>query len=125
MAAAFSSIAPAGRKAEGDSPCQAAAGCKNIHMPAEATQTHRLLPDQLTPGDRVEVAHTVTVGPKKWTTRIVGKVVRTERRRHGLHFRRNFDDKVLSDVILLELPDGELTTVTLDEFTVVRPVSPG
>jgi len=93
-----------------------------MNMPPEATQTRRLLPDQLTPGDRLEVEHTVTVGRKKWTTRIVGKVVRTERRRHGLHFRRNFDDKVLSDVILLELPDGELTTVALDEFTVVRPV---
>jgi hypothetical protein len=37
-----------------------------------------------------------------------------------MHFRRNFDDKVFSDVILLELPDGELTTVTMDEFTVLR-----
>ena len=50
--------------------------------------------------------------------RTVGEVVRTERRRHGLHFRRNHDDKVFSDTILLELPDGELTTVTMDEFTV-------
>jgi hypothetical protein len=76
--------------------------------------------DELKPGDRVEVEHKVTVGMKTWTTRTVGTVVRTERRRHGLHFRRNLDDKVFSDVILLELPDGELTTVTMDEFTVLR-----
>jgi len=76
--------------------------------------------EELAPGDRIEVEHLVTVGQKSWTTKTVGKVVRTERRRHGLHFRRNVDDKVFSDVILLELPDGELTTVTLDEFTVVR-----
>ena len=50
----------------------------------------------------------------------VGVVVRTERRRQGLHHERNFDDKAFSDVILIELPDGELTTVTLDEFTVIR-----
>ena len=31
----------------------------------------------------------------------VGTVVHTERGRHGLHFRRNFDDKVFSDFILL------------------------
>jgi hypothetical protein len=31
------------------------------------------------------------------------------------------DDKVYSDIILLELPDGELTTVTMDEFTTVYP----
>ena len=77
---------------------------------------------ELEPGDRIEVEHTVTVGPKCWPTKTVGKVVRTERRRHGLHFQRNFDDKVFSDVILLELPDGELTSITLDEFTVLRHV---
>ncbi len=77
--------------------------------------------DQLKPGDRIEVEHRVTVGARQWTTRTRGKVVRIERRRHGLHFRRNFDDKVYSDLILLELPDRELTTVTVDEFTVVRP----
>jgi hypothetical protein len=76
--------------------------------------------DQLEPGDRIEVEHTVTVGQRNWRTKTYGTVVRTERRRHGLHFRRNFDDKVFSDTILLELPDGELTTVTTDEFTVLR-----
>ena len=40
--------------------------------------------------------------------------------RHGLHFRRNFDDKVFSDFILLRRDDGELTTVALDEFTTLR-----
>jgi hypothetical protein len=34
-----------------------------------------------------------------------------------LHFRRHGDDKVFSDIIVLERPGGELTTVTLDEFT--------
>lgn len=77
--------------------------------------------DELKPGDRIEVEHLVTVGQRQWSTKTAGTVVRTERRRHGLHFRRNVDDKVFSDVILLELPDGELTTVTLDEFTALRP----
>jgi hypothetical protein len=77
---------------------------------------------ELVPGDPVEVEHVVTVGLRQWTTTTKGKVVRTERRRHGLHFRRNVDDHVFSDLIVLELPDGELTTVTLDEFTVLRRV---
>ena len=76
--------------------------------------------EELKPGDRIEVEHVVTVGQKSWPTKTIGTVVRTERRRHGLHFRRNADDKVFSDVILLEMPDGELTTVTMDEFTVLR-----
>ena len=76
--------------------------------------------DELKPGDRIEVEHTVTVGSESWTTKTNGLVVRTERRRHGLHCHRSHDDKVFGDVILLELPDGELTTVTMDEFTVLR-----
>jgi hypothetical protein len=76
--------------------------------------------DELKAGDRIVVEHTVTVGQKRWTTSTTGTVVRTERRRHGLHYQRNPDDKVFSDVILIELPDGELTTVALDEFTVLR-----
>jgi hypothetical protein len=90
-------------------------------MTVTETQTRQLF-DELTPGTRVEVEHAVTVGVKTWTTKTVGRVIRTERRRHGLHFIRNYDDKVFSDVILLELPDGELTTITLDEFTVLRRV---
>ena len=64
--------------------------------------------------------HIVTVGRISGDAKTVGTVVRTERQRHGLHFHRTDDDKVFSDVILLELPDGELTTVTMDEFTVLR-----
>lgn len=82
-------------------------------------ETQRVF-DELRPGDRIEVEHLVTVGVRQWSTITCGKVYRTERRRHGLHFQRNFDDRVYSDVILLELPDGELTDVVLDEFTVIR-----
>jgi hypothetical protein len=62
----------------------------------------------------------VTVGQQSWTAKSSGTVVRTERRRHGLHFHRAHDDKVFSDVVLLEMPDGELTAVTVDEFTTIR-----
>jgi hypothetical protein len=76
--------------------------------------------DELKAGDRVEVEHVVTVGQESWTTKTCGTVIRTERRRHGLDFQRNHDDKVFSDVVLLELPDGELTSVAVDEFTTIR-----
>ncbi|MCA9153622.1 MAG: hypothetical protein R3C99_12990 [Pirellulaceae bacterium] len=75
---------------------------------------------QLKPGDRVELQHEVKVGFRSWNTTTVGTVVRTERRRHALHFNRNFDDKVFSDVIVLRRDSGELTTVTLDEFSDLR-----
>ena len=78
---------------------------------------------RLKPGDQVEIVHEVKVGFRRWTTTTRGTVVSTERRRHSLHFNRNFDDKVFSDMIVLRRDDGELTTVTLDEFSDVRVVS--
>ena len=76
--------------------------------------------DELVPADRVEVIHEVKVGLKIWTTRTVATVVSKERRRQGLHFRRNLDDKVFADILILRRDDGELTTVTMDEFTQLR-----
>ncbi len=81
----------------------------------------RQLFTELKPGDRIEVEHQVKVGSSKtWTTLTVGTVEHTERRRQGLHFRRNRDDKVFADMIVLRRDDGELTTITMDEFTELR-----
>lgn len=74
----------------------------------------------LQPGDRVQVNHEVKVGFRSWNSSTIGTVVSKERRRHSLHFRRNHDDKVYSDVLILRRDDGELTTITLDEFSEVR-----
>ena len=76
--------------------------------------------EQLQPGDRVELTHEVKVGFRQWTSVTQGTVIRTERRRHGLHHDRNRDDKVFSDVIVLSGDDGSRTTVTLDEFTELK-----
>lgn len=76
----------------------------------------------LQPGDRVEVTHDVKVGFRNWSTKTLGTVVSKDRRRHSLHFNRNFDDRVFSDVLILKRDDGELTTVTLDEFSELRKV---
>ena len=76
---------------------------------------------ELRPGERVEIEHEVKVGSTKtWTTKTVGTVVNTERRRQGLHFRRNGDAKAFADMIVLKKSDGELTTITMDEFTELR-----
>ena len=78
------------------------------------------LEELLQPGDRVEIDHEVKVGSNRWHTTTKGTVVRTVRRRRGLHFDRNFDDGVFSDIIVLSRDDGELTTVALDEFSVLK-----
>jgi hypothetical protein len=87
-----------------------------------ADSASRELLAELQPGDGVRITHQVKVGQQTWTTTTTGRVVRLERRRHGLHFRRHGDDKVFSDIVVLERADGELTTVTLDEFTTLSRV---
>jgi hypothetical protein len=77
---------------------------------------------KLQPGDRVEVTHEVKVGFRRWYVTTAGTVVAKDRRRHGLHYQRNFDDKAFSDILILRRDDGELTTITLDEFTELRKV---
>jgi len=89
-----------------------------------ANTASRQLFSELKPGDRIEVEHEVKVGSTKtWTVKTTGAVVRTERRRQGLHFRRSQDDKVFADTIVLARDDGELTSVTMDEFTQLRRLS--
>ncbi len=83
----------------------------------------RQLFTELKPGDRIEVVHEVKVGSSKtWSTKTVGTVMHTERRRQGQSFRRNPDDKVFADMIVLKRDDGEQTTITMDEFTELRRV---
>ena len=81
----------------------------------------RQLFTELAPGDRIEIIHEVKVGSSKpWSTKTVGTVLHTERRRQGLHHRRNGDDKVFADMIVLKRDDDEQTTITMDEFTQLR-----
>lgn len=88
---------------------------------AAASQAEMLeLFADLQPGDRVQCDHEVKVGFRKWHTTTIGTVVRKERRRHSLHFRRNTDDKVFSDALVIKRESGELTTVMLDEFSVLK-----
>ena len=90
-------------------------------MPATQTEAEsRILFTKLRSGDKVQVDHTIKVGLSSWHKTITGTVVRTERRRNGLHYKRANDDKVYTDHLLLRLEDGELTSVTMDEFTVLR-----
>ena len=81
----------------------------------------RQLFTELAAGDRIEIIHEVKVGSSKtWSTKTVGTVLHTERRRQGLHHRRNGDDKVFADMIVLKRDDDEQTTITMDEFTQLR-----
>lgn len=85
--------------------------------PEQQRAKNREIFESLQPGDRIEMKHEVKVGLTRWPTATRGDVVKTTRRRHGLHWKRNADDKVYRDEILLRLDDGSLSTVTVDEFS--------
>lgn len=78
--------------------------------------------EALRPNDHIQVTQRIKVGLKIWYKTTSGRVIRTDRRRNGLHVDRNADDKAFQDIILL-LKDGtpsEETTITLDEHTVIE-----
>jgi len=90
-------------------------------IPMTASEGRLCTPfDELKPGDRIEVEHYVAVGRESRRTRTNGTVVRTERRRHGSHPLPHGNEGCPRNAILLELADGELTTVDVDESTVLR-----
>lgn len=80
--------------------------------------------EQLKSGDHIRITQRVKVGLKIWQTVVSGVVERTERRRNGLHVKRNFDDKAFTDMVLLRKDGGpaEETTVALDEYTRIERV---
>ncbi len=76
--------------------------------------------EQVNVGDRVELTHQVKVGFRQWAATTRGEVVEKQRRLRSEHYRRNDDDHVYSDVLVLRREDRELTTVTLDEFSELK-----
>lgn len=81
----------------------------------------------LQPGELVEVVHHIKIGFKEHATQTVGVVVKKERRRSGMDsgFARNWDDKYWFDHLTLRKEDGELTAVTIDEYTDLRRLGKG
>jgi hypothetical protein len=78
--------------------------------------------ESLKPNDHIQVTHRIKVGLKIWFNTVAGRVIRTDRRRNGLHVDRNRDDKAFQDIILM-FKDGtpnEETTLTMDEFTTIE-----
>jgi hypothetical protein len=67
----------------------------------------------------------VKIGMREHTTTTEGVVVGKDRRECGLDsgFRRNHDDKYWFDHLLLQKDDGELTSLTMDEYTQLRRIS--
>ena len=70
--------------------------------------------EDLRPGARIRVTRRVKVGMQKWESVVSGTVIRTERRRNGLHVDRSSDDKAFQDTMarlsmeVVDLPGAEV-----------------
>ncbi len=90
--------------------------------PDQQRAQNRQVYDALAPGDWIEMTHEVKVGLTRWPVTVRGEVVRTRRQRHGLHWKRNADDKVYRDEIVIRNDDGSLSTLTVDEYSVLAKI---
>lgn len=77
----------------------------------------------LRPGQQIRVTQKVRVGLRTWDTTASGIVREVWAQDMGIHTERAPDDLVWVRAILFQKPDGELTTVTLDENTHIEVVS--
>ncbi len=79
----------------------------------------------LRPGQRVEIVHRMQVGSRATESRTVGTLVGRQPREGGIDsgYRRSWDEKQFFDHWYLRKDDGELTSLTLDEFTTVQRLS--
>ncbi len=74
----------------------------------------------LKPGDKVKITQTVRVGAKKWTAEATGEFRGLAYLQTGVTTERVKDDDLVVPVVRFTKPNGELTSVTLDEHTKVE-----
>ena len=75
---------------------------------------------QLVPGAKVKVVQQIAARDYSWNSEISGTVVEFKQEQTGSWFAHSKDDKLWLDRLTLRKPDGELTTLNLDGFSVVK-----
>jgi hypothetical protein len=72
---------------------------------------------QLKPGARVKVTQQIAARDYAWSSDISGIVVDFQQKQTGSWFAHSKNDKLWLDRLTLRKPDGELTTLNLDDYT--------
>jgi hypothetical protein len=73
----------------------------------------------LAPGDRLKITHTVKVGNKTWTHDAVGTFRGVNALATGVTTDRVPEDDIVVPTIHFTKDNGELTSIALDEQTVI------
>ena len=72
------------------------------------------------PGRRVRVVQQMAHTDRVWTNVTEGVVTRYHQAKTGSWFAHAKDDKLWLDRLELQLDDGELTVLNLDQYTVIE-----
>ncbi|MGD0767352.1 MAG: hypothetical protein ABSB42_03920 [Tepidisphaeraceae bacterium] len=75
---------------------------------------------QLVPGAKVKVVQQIAARDHSWSSEVSGTIVEFEQKQTGSWYAHSKDDKLWLDRLTLVKPDGEITTLNLDEFSDVK-----
>jgi hypothetical protein len=73
--------------------------------------------EQLQPGQRVRITHRVRVGKREWPATVEGTIRDLKVLVTGLTVERGEDDVFAVPTVHLVKDNGELSSITVDEFT--------
>ncbi len=76
----------------------------------------------LTPGDRIRVVQSVRVGSRKWDTTAEGTFREIAYLETGITTERVKEDDLVVPVVRFTKPNGELSSISIDENTRVEKV---
>jgi hypothetical protein len=81
------------------------------------------LGSKLVPGTQVKVTQQIAARDRTWTSDIRGTVVSYNQKQTGSWFAHSRGDRLWLDRLTLRLPDGEITSLILDEFSHIEIIS--
>ncbi len=83
------------------------------------------LQKNLQPGVRVKVTQQIAARDYAWSSDIRGTIVDYQQRQTGSWFAHSKNDKLWLDRLTLRKDDGELTTLNLDDYSLIEIESAG
>jgi hypothetical protein len=72
---------------------------------------------RLLPGQRIRITQTIRVGAKQWTASVEGAFREQAHLVTGLATHRKPEDDIIVPLVRFTKPNGELSSVTLDEHS--------